>query len=375
MERRRLGAGRRVALLGGAAALVLLLDAVTGTRSVAQQPSPPPGVPVRVAPARQAEFAPLLWAPGTVVSREDARVAGEQDGRVTLVAEVGTQVRRGEVLARIDDAALRLQERQNLSDIERIDAQLDYARAQEARLEQLMRQHSISGAQHEEARSQRRVLEQELQRARVALEQTRLRLRNASVRAPFDGTVAERYIQVGEYLSVGAPVLRLVNTQALEVRAQAPVNLAARLQPGMRLQLRDGEAGSEQELRAVVPVGDESSRQSELRVALEPGRWPIGAALQLGVPSAEPRAVVAVPRDALLLRASETYVVKVDADGVAQRIAVRTGGVQGELVEVQGDVAPGDRLVVRGGERLAPGQRVRIETAAGAAGVVAAGAP
>jgi hypothetical protein len=168
-------------------------------------------------------------------------------------------------------------------------------------------------------------------------------------------------------------VVRLVNTRELEVRAQAPVNLAARLQPGMKVSLRHGESESSHAVRAVVPVGDESSRQFELRIALAKPQWPIGSALQVGLPSAEPRAVVAVPRDALVLRASETFVVRVADDDTTQRVTVRTGGAQGEMVEVIGDVHAGDRLVVRGGERLMPGQRVRVEASADEIPALAAG--
>ena len=368
---------RLLSAVVAAALSVAIAGALTPT-AVAQAPAAPPAgpppAPVSIAAAETAQFAPLLWAPASVVSREDARVASEQDGRVTSVAEVGTTVQRGDVLAQLDDSLLRLQERQDQADLERFQAQLDYARSQEARLTQLVEKHSIAGSQLDEARSQRRVLEQELQRARVALDRTRHRLRNSTVRAPFDGTVAERFIQAGEYLGTGAAVVRLVNTAALEVKAQAPVNLAARLRPGMEVGVREGETELQQEVRAVVPVGDESSRQLEVRIALDSVRWPIGSALQVGLPSADPREVVAVPRDALVLRRSETFVVRIGADDTAQRVPVRTGTAQGELVEVIGEIAAGDRLVVRGGERLAPGQRVRIEAAGAEATALVAGA-
>lgn len=368
----------RLLTLAVCAALAVAAAGAFAPSAVAQDEAPasqgPPPAPVTIASAQAAQFAPLLWAPGSVVSREDAKVASEQDGRVTQVAEVGTVVKQGDALARLDDALLRLQERQNQSDIDRIQAQLDYARQQEERLSALMKKNSIAGSQHDEARSQRRVLEQELQRARVALDQTRHRLRNSTVRAPFEGMVAERFIQAGEYLGTGAQVVRLVNTRDLEVKAQAPVSLAARLKPGMRVSLREGEnAEVAQVVRAVVPVGDESSRQFELRIALDEARWPIGSALQVGLPSAEPREVVAVPRDALVLRASETFVVKVADDDTTQRVSVKTGGAQGELVEVIGDVHAGDRLVVRGGERLIPGQKVKSDGAAAEPPALAAG--
>lgn len=361
-----MNATTRMLSLAVAAALAVAFAGAFSATATAQAPAAPQGPPpspVSVATAESAQFAPLLWATASVVSREDARIASEQDGRVTRVAEVGTQVRRGEVLAELDDAMLRLQERQNAAQIERIQAQLDYARSQEARFGELVARKSIAGAQLEEARSQRRVLEQELAGARVTLEQTRHRLRNTTVRAPFDGTVAERYTQAGEYLGTGAPVARLVNTRALEVKAQAPVGVASRIAPGMAVAIREGETEVHQRVRAVVPVGDESSRQSELRIALDSARWPIGAALQVGLPSAAPRDVVAVPRDALVLRPNETFVVRIGADDTAQRVPVRTGTAQGELIEVIGAVSAGDRLVVRGGERLAPGQKVRIEAA------------
>lgn len=337
----------------------------------AAPPGPPPA-PVSVAPATSARFAPLLWAPGSVVSRADARISSEQDGRVTSIAEIGDRVRKGDALARLDDSLMRLQERQNLADIARIDAQLDYARSQEARLQQLVQKASIAGSQLDEASSQRRVLEQDLQRARVALEQTRHRLRNTTVRAPFDGMVAERFIQHGEYLGVGAAVVRLVSTTEIEVRAQAPVQLASRLSPGMQVTLKYGDGEISQNVRAVVPIGDESTRQFELRIALDGADWPIGSALEVGIPSSSPREVIAVPRDALVLRANETFVVRIGPDNTAERIVVRTGGVQGELVEVTGDVVAGDALVVRGGERLVPGQRVRVGAAS--EGQIAAGA-
>ncbi|MGQ0799352.1 MAG: efflux RND transporter periplasmic adaptor subunit [Pseudomarimonas sp.] len=330
-----------------------------------------PATPVGVMTAQTSQFAPLLWAPGNVVSREDARVASEQEGRVIAVAEVGTQLRKGEPLARLDDRMLRLQIRQAESDVARIQAQLDYAHSQEQRLGQLVEKASIAGAQLDEARSQRRVLEQDLQRANVSVEQSRQRLLNSTVRAPFDGMVAERFIQIGEYLGTGTAVARLVNTQRLEVRAQAPVNLAAGLAPGMSLSLREGSNETVQKVRAVVPVGDESSRQIELRIELDSSLWAIGSALQVGLPSAAPREVVAVPRDALLLRADQTYVVRINAELIAQRVPVETGGTQGDWVEVTGDIASGDRLVVRGGERLADGANVRIDEIAALEATVA----
>jgi multidrug efflux pump subunit AcrA (membrane-fusion protein) len=73
-----------------------------------------------------------------------------------------------------------------------------------------------------------------------------------------------------------------------------------------------------------------------------------------------PRKVLAVPRDALVLRRAGTAVYRISDDQSAQRIEVTTGIASGNLIEVQGDLSRGDQVVVRGGERLRPGQKVSI---------------
>jgi hypothetical protein len=77
------------------------------------------------------------------------------------------------------------------------------------------------------------------------------------------------------------------------------------------------------------------------------------------VPTAKPRKVLAIPRDALVLRRDGTTVYRVDAEGLAQRVPVTTGIAVGPLIEVDG-IQSGDRVVIRGGERLRPGQSVTI---------------
>lgn len=326
----------------------------------AQAPEGPPPPLVEVDTAELARIAPVSWLPATVFSRHDARVANELGGRVVEVAEVGREVRRGDALARIDDAMLRLRERENLADIGRIEAQLGNARLQEQRLEALMAKASVSGSQLDTARAERVVLERSLDQARVALDRTRHEIRRSVVRAPFDGVVSERFVEAGEYLATGQAVIRLVDLGALELRARVPVDLVAALETGMGLSVRGDGRLDEARLQSLVPVGEAAARQFELRLSLDGGDVAVGSALELGVPTAGPRDAVAVPRDAVVMRRDGSYVLRIDEAGVARRVAVELGTSQGERVEVVGAVAPGDRLVVRGAERLQPGRPVRV---------------
>ncbi len=132
--------------------------------------------------------------------------------------------------------------------------------------------------------------------------------------------------------------------------------------------MRVRSAGDERTypVSALVPVGDEASRQLELRIAIEGLDIPVGTAVDVGLPSAETRTVVAVPRDAVMLRREGDFVMRVDAAGKAERVPVKTGSEVDGLVEVDGAITAGDRLIVRGGERVEPGQALDIQPLAAA---------
>ena len=141
---------------------------------------------------------------------------------------------------------------------------------------------------------------------------------------------------------------------------QAPLSAARFVSEQMIVTVRDEYTEAKNAVRTVIPVGDERSRMIEIRVALDQPDWVIGGAVRVALPTSQTRNLVVIPRDALVLRGNETYVYRVLDDQTAERVDVDTGVGFGAMVEVIGDIAPGDRLVVRGGERLRPGQSVQV---------------
>ncbi len=336
--------------------------------AVAQSPAPPPAV-VSVATAEIRALAPLLWTPANAVSRDDARIAAEANGRLVELADIGDVVGAGAVLARIDDTALRLAVEEAEAARDRLLARLAYVRSQRDRLSQLAAQGTVSRSQAEEQSAELRMLEREHEGAEVSLRQTRHRLSLATVRAPFAGTVVERLAAQGEYLVPGTPLLRLVDTHGVELQARAPVSLSALLRPGDALAVRHGDVRLSGTVRAVVPVGDSASRQFELRVSLDGPAPLIGSAMEVGLPSAAASEQLAVPEDAIVLRPGQRFVVRVSAENTAERVPVELGATVDRWVAVSGELAPGDRLVVRGAERVQPGQPLQIQSSDGLAGI------
>lgn len=349
------------------AALAAGFLAVASSDGAAAQESPPkaapPPVQVEVAAAREIGMESVLWVTGTVVSRGDVRLSAETSGRLTWVAEVGDAVGEGDVVARIDDRREKLQVEHDQATIERLEAQLRYLDLEVKRLRTLSDEQIAARRQLDESLSRQEMAEQDLVLAQVELKQTLDRLERSEVRAPFPGKVVERYRSAGSYVSPGGEVVRLVDTTHTEASVQAPLAVAPFLKDGMEVELRDDARTLRSRVRAAIPVGDERSRMFEVRVELPAGRlnpWVVGAAVRCALPQSVGAPVVAVPRDALILRHDETYVLKVTDAGTVERVAVKTGSAEGEMIEVRGGIRAGDRLVVRGGERLQPGQAVVV---------------
>jgi RND family efflux transporter MFP subunit len=300
------------------------------------------------------------WIPGSIVSRSDARIATIIAGRVTWIADVGTRVRERDPIARLDDTVSRLRLEDLRAQVARARAQHEVASSQLERFNRLAATQVLSASQLEDARAQREVSNDDVTRANAQLRQAQYEIDQSVIRAPFPGIVTERFIQRGEYLQIGAATVRLVNTADIEARATAALGLAANVHPGQTVSVRDHGIQKVGKVRTVVPVGDDRSRQFEVRVALASPEWLVGTPVEVSLPSSIQRTAVTVPRDALVIRQNHSYVLRVTRANTVEELDVTPGAGVEDSVEVRGNLSPGDRLVIRGGERLAAGQAVRV---------------
>jgi RND family efflux transporter MFP subunit len=318
--------------------------------------------PVQVDQARVTAMAPTMQVAGTVISRDDAVLSAEVEGRLVSVAEVGTRVEVGDVIARIEDTILNLRATELAAEVDRAEARLKFLEAELVRVERLAETNLAAMSLIDQTLSERDVAASDLVVVNARLDQVRDQLDRTRITAPFSGVIAERRAQAGERVSVGDSVVRLVNPENLEVVARAPLDYYRYVRAGDELPVR---AGSDEPMispvRTVVSVGGENQHVFELRLDVsEP--LPVGQTVRVTIPTANIREVLAVPRDALVLRGDGIAVFIVDQDNTARRIRVTTGIGAGDWIEVQGPIQDGDRVVVRGNERLRPGQQVSIQS-------------
>jgi RND family efflux transporter MFP subunit len=337
---------------------LLIATLVLSTPAVAQDGGREVGV--RVAKATLQQLAPLTLVPGTVVSRNDAKVASEVAGRLLEVADVGTLVASGDVIAKIEGTAIRLRRDELQAEVERALARLKYLEKEEGRYLRLAESNLAAETKLEETRSNRDVSRGDLQVAKSRLAQVEDQLSRTSIRAPFSGIVVERLMMPGERVDSGRNVVRMVDQQHLEVIARAPLEYYAHVRPGQPLEVNSGAVIATGIVRAVVAVGSENTHQFELRVDIESNRFPVGQTLRVSIPTSDARMALVVPRDALVLRPEAIYVFVVDKDRQAKQVVVTVGIDAGEQIEVNGDLVDGDTVIIRGNERLRSGQTVSI---------------
>ena len=318
-------------------------------------------VPVQVVDARNIELAPGIWIAGTVISHQDARISSEVEGRIELLVEIGDEINEGEIIAKIDDTTIRMQLEEARAEISPIEAKLNFFNRQAERLNQLAKQNNAAKNRLDEVNSDRDQMRGELLMMNTRLAQARDKLNRTTILAPFNGVVAERFKEAGEWAKIGDELVRLVNTESTEIRGRIQQQSATFIKKGDSIEVTDGHARTMATVRTLVPVGDDISRLYEIRLDFDETAWLAGHAVRIKVPTAIPQNVLVVPRDALVIRENTIKVFRILEDNTAEAVYVKTGIANDMLLEVTGDINEGAKIVVRGNERLLPQQQVNIQ--------------
>lgn len=354
---------RRVILaLAAVAAMALATKAPAAEEGGGRQAPAQPPANVVVAEARAGRVMPTAWFVGTVRSPEVSTVAAQVEGRVEAVrVEEGDAVAAGAVLAELDAVLLARDLAAAEGARDRAAASLELARLEERRMAVLFRDRAVSEAEHDRARFAARELEAAVRQLSAEAGRLAERLARAAVRAPFAGVVLERRVERGEWLSAGAPVAVLARTDALEAHLAVPETAFAFARPGTEVEVSAAGRTLRGRISARVPGGDPATRTFPVKVRLaDPAGLAPGMEARAALPTAEPADAVLVPRDALVMAQGRTLLFVVE-DGAARAVPVTVAAYLGMTAGVGGPgLAAGAAVVVKGQERLQPGQPVNV---------------
>lgn len=343
----------------GGAALVALLAAGGCGQAGAEGSQGEPFVRVinvEISEITTESFVDQIRLTGTVWANQDVQVSAEESGVIReILKEKGARVRAGEALARIDDAIL--------------SAQVDQARAQAELASQAWERRKRLW-EEDAVGSEIAYLE-----AKFGAEQTAANLRaleerlaRTVIRAPFEGLLEARLVEVGSMVGPGQVVARVVDLDPVKIVAGVPERYAADVRAGAQAMVTFDVFPGELYTAPVTFVGatvDPRNRTFPIEVVIPNPRGLIKPEMVSNVALArrELDAAVVVPQDALV-RVENGYVVFVVAEeggvAVARVRPVTLGPSQRNMAVVEEGVEPGDRLIVVGQKSVADGDRVKV---------------
>ncbi len=338
------------------AACLIMYPALAGVAA-----AQPPPAPVITADVVRDEVQAKLRFSGTLISRFEAELSAETEGRVVKLARVGDRFRKGSVVAHLDDTLLRQTLAENQAGAQSQLARIKFLENEVARLSKLAETNHTTVSLLERTQSDLGVARSELEAARARIALTEERILRMRIAAPFDGVIVALHTEIGEWVSEGDAVAELVNTDSLEIETHVSADVLSYINVGDRIDVVVEGQFHQTELRAVVPVGDKASRLFELRLRPDGAIGQPGLPVEVWVPATAPRNSLLIPEDALVIRHNGISVFRIEEDMTAVRVPVEPGLSAGNgLIEVNGPLKTGDKVVVRGGERLRDGLTVRI---------------
>jgi len=301
---------------------------------------------------------------GTVMAEHQALISAEVAGRVIeLPVDLGSQVERGTILARLDPTVARAQHQQAAASLAQAQAGLSLAEDHLERIQSLHSQAAASKQALDQARIDMDSRTAGVQAAEAGLNLSSKALADCSIRAPFAGTVAEVQLELGTLVAPGTPAFRLVSMDRLFVLSSvssAVIGSVAEDMPVRLLAPSLQKANFSGHVARLGPAADVRTRTYPVEIRVNDGNGVLrpGMMTRVEIVLEQRENAILVPRASVLgERQRHVFVVR---DGLAYKRPVETGLSVGDQVEVLAGLEPGELVVSLGQQKLNDPTRVRV---------------
>jgi RND family efflux transporter MFP subunit len=301
---------------------------------------------------------------GDVRPRYESRLGFRVGGKISArKVDVGTVVKRGQVLMQLDPQDLRLGQAQAQANLRAAQTNYELARADLKRYQDLRGQNFVSQAVLDQKVAAAHSAQATMEAARAASREQANQTGYASLESDTDGVVTGIDAEVGQVVQAGTPVVRVARTDEKEVVIGVPEDQVDELRNVGDVKVRlwaDPDRSIPGKIREVSPVADPATRTYTVKVAI-PARDDIRLGMTAVVQLAHAGAgsAIRVPLSALYQNKGATSVWVIE-NGAVRLVPVQVGGVSGNDVLLAGGVKPGQTIVTAGVNLLKPGQKVKV---------------
>ncbi|MEN2505727.1 efflux RND transporter periplasmic adaptor subunit [Stutzerimonas stutzeri] len=302
--------------------------------------------------------------PGEVHARYEPELAFRIAGKVAeRLVETGDRVRKDQPLARLDPQDVQLRLEGIRAQVAAAEANLRVARAEHQRYKTLMDRQLVSRSQFDASENAYRSAQARLQQARSEFDVARNQVDYAVLRAPSDGVIAQRRIEVGQIVAAGQTAFVLAADGEREVAINLPEQALDRHSVGQKVSVEIWSQPGKQypgQIRELSPAADQQSRTYSARVAFDDAQVPaeLGQSALVSI-RRNGEVPLAVPLSAVTAERGEAFVWRVKPDATLERVNVETGPFGETWVPILSGLQADDWVVLAGVQMLHDNQPVR----------------
>jgi len=343
-----------------------------------------PGVEVQLATATltsPSQANAVLTASGYVVARRKAAVASKGTGTlVYLAVEEGDRVKKGQVIARLDDSDVMASLKRARENLRVVEADLDDAKKNYDRMRAVIGTRAISQADYDAAEARYKRVVSTIEAAKYAVAEAEVAVANTRIIAPFDGTVLKKNADVGEIvaplagaISSRAAVVTIADMSSLEVEADVSEANITRVASAQNCEItldaypQNHYAGY---VANIVPTADRAKatvlvkikfKQYDQRVLPEMGAKIAFLAPGRSADAESVKPLLTLPASAVATRDGRSVVFQIK-DNRAVEVPVATGQKLAAAIEITGGLKDGDKVIGKVDGRIQPGTKVALKS-------------
>ncbi len=325
--------------------------------------APRPALSVTVATVATHPMQRSVAVSGSVAAWQEIPVGAEVNGLAIkdVLVDEGDKVKKGQLLAKLNDTVLRAQLSQQEANVDAARAAFVQAQADLKRSQDLRKKGVVSAQAQDSARASAQTAAATLMARQGALEETQARLDQTRITAPANGYISSRSAVIGQIVSAGTELFRIVRDSQLELQADVPETQLPELRAGFKAKVTaDGIKPVEGTIRLVSPSVDARTRLGKVYVTLPKDSGFRPGMFARATIKAAPIDGIVVPQESIAYRDGKSGVFVVDAENQVSFREVETGARQGDQAEILSGLKPGEEVVVKGAGLLEDGDVVQI---------------
>ena len=321
---------------------------------------------VKTMPAGLMDFTGKLSLPGVLKPREEVMVSAKASGAVgSLYGEVGSNVKKDQLLCKIDDTLFQLQFNKAATALNMEKIKVENAEKAYQRMKALYESQAISQTEYEGAETQYRMAKELFDLAQNDYNLAKENLAYTNIYAPISGTISMRDVAIGENIGPGKTLFTIVDVSSLYVEAGISEKDIGLVKVGQQVMMKMDALGGRElqgKITSIGPVPMEPAKTYPIKILVDNRNQQLKAGMftTIEIVTESRKEVLGVPKEIIIVENGKQYLFVKQGDQAVKK-EVTTGMTMDGYVEVTGGLQAGEEMIVVGHEKLVDGALVEVK--------------